>query len=201
MSVDNQPRPDSDLDLVSKEVIFRAYDEKTSWPPEKWLDLYMNEGLRIIPLYGAHDAEVYNPKKPGYPKWQKYVPSRNELVDAIHLGKMWGCVCGSVSGNLSVVDYDLDEILGSREAAMAWRTLVTFTPSGGFHVWLRTEKPRPKAKVISPVTRLIPFEMDLVRGEASQVIVPPSKLKDVGNYWFMDDSKIRRRQKLGIRVI
>jgi hypothetical protein len=81
------------------------------------------------------------------------------------------------------------------------QTLVTFTPSGGFHVWLRTEKPRPKAKVISPVTRLIPFEMDLVRGEASQVIVPPSKLKDVGNYWFMDDSKIRRRQKLAIRVI
>jgi len=211
VSVDNQPRPDSDLDLVSKPVDFRAYDEKTSWPPEKWLDLYMNEGLRIIPLYGAHDAEVYNPKKPGYPKWQKYVPSRNELVDAIHLGKMWGCVCGSASGNLSVVDYDLDEILGSREAAMAWRkenipllrslrTLVTFTPNGGFHLWLRTEKPRPKAKVILRVTRLIPFEMDLVRGEASQVIVPPSKLKDVGNYWFMDDSKIRREGRLGIRV-
>jgi hypothetical protein len=212
VSADNQPQSDADLDIASRNTDFRAYDEKKSWPPEKWLDLYTNEGLRIIPLYGAHDAEVYNPKKPGYPKWQKYIPSQNELVDAIHLGKMWGCVCGSVSGNLSVVDYDLDEILGSREAAIGWRkanipllrslrTLVTFTPSGGFHVWLRTREPKPRPEVILQATKVIPFEIDLVREEGQQVVVPPSKLKDVGNYWFMDDSKIRRRGKLGIRLV
>ena len=212
MSVDNQPQSDADLDIASRHIDFRAYDEKKSWPPEKWLDLYINEGLRIIPLYGAHDAADYNPKKPGYSKWQKYVPNRSELVDAIHFGRMWGCVCGSVSGNLSVVDYDLDETLGTREKAMSWRkenipllrslrTLVTFTPSGGFHVWLRTREPKPRPEVILQATKVIPFEMDLVREEGQQVVVPPSKLRDVGNYWFLDDSKIRRKEKLGIRII
>ena len=80
------------------------------------------------------------------------------------------------------------------------KTPVTFTPSGGFHVWLRTKEPKPQPEVIMRVTRLIPFEMDLVRGDGGQVVVPPSKLKDVGNYWFMDDSKIRREGRLGIRA-
>jgi hypothetical protein len=191
---------------------FRAFDPKKSWPPEKWLDLYLNEGLRIIPINGAHDAGVYNPKKPGYVKWPTYIPRRDELLDAIHMRKMWGCVCGSVSGNLSVVDYDLDEILGTRERAMNWRrenisllrtlrTLVTFTPSGGLHVWLRSREPKPPHEVIARVTNLIPFEIDLVLEEKRQVIVPPSKLQGLGNYWFMDDSRIRRRGKLGIRLI
>jgi hypothetical protein len=211
MSVDTQSPPDRDDDFGPTNQDFRAHDKKKSWPPEQWLDLYLKEGLRIIPVYGAHDLDVYNPKKPGYHTWPKYVPSRNELVDAIHLGKMWGCVCGSVSGNLSVVDYDLDEILGTREKAMSWRkenipllrtlrTLVTFTPSGGFHVWLRTREPKPRPEVILQATKVIPFEMDLVREEGQQVVVPPSKLKDVGNYWFMDDSRIRRRGELGIRL-
>ena len=212
MSVDNQVTPDRGYDFGLTNPDFRAYDRKKSWPPEQWLDLYLREGLRIIPLYGAHDGDVFNAKKPGYHTWQKYIPSTNELLDAIHLGKMWGCVCGSVSGNLSVVDYDLDEILGTIEKAKSWRkenisllrtlrTLVTFTPSGGFHVWLRTQKPRPEPEVIARVTEPIPFEIDLVQGEAKQVIVPPSKLKDIGNYWFMDDFEIRRRGKLGIRLI
>ena len=215
MSVDNQAPPDRGDDFGPTNPDFRAYDRKKSWPPEQWLDLYLREGLRIIPLYGAHDGDVFNAKKPGYHTWQKYIPSTNELLDAIHLGKMWGCVCGSVSGNLSVVDYDLDEILGTREKAKSWRkenisllrtlrTLVTFTPSGGFHVWLRTREPRPKPEVIGPIIhclRAANIEIDLVRGEGGQVVVPPSKLKGVGNYWFMDDSRIRRSGKLGIRLI
>ena len=212
MSIDIGPPPIDGDDFDRYGPNFRAYDRKKSWPPELWLDLYLKEGLRIIPLYGAHDGDVFNSKKPGYPTWQKYVPSPTELLDAIHLGKMWGCVCGSVSGNLSVVDYDIDEILGSREKALEWRkgnipllrsldTLVTFTPSGGFHVWLRTKRPKPPPEAILQVTKSIPFEMDLVREEGQQVIVPPSKLRDVGNYWFMDDSRIRRRRELGIRLI
>ena len=211
MSIDIPP-PDFGSEFNDANPDFRTYDEKKSWPPEKWLDLYLSEGLRIIPINGAHDAGVYNPKKPGYPKWPEYIPRREELLDAIHMRRLWGCVCGSVSGNLSVVDYDLDEILGTREAAMSWRrknipllrllkTLVTFTPSGGLHVWLRSREPKPKHEVIARVTRLIPFEIDLVQEEGRQVIVPPSKLKDVGNYWFMDDFEVRRRGKLGIRLI
>ncbi len=213
MSIDNQSRPDRGLeDEFTPRIPAPPRDpERRYWTAEKWLDLYLREGLRIIPLYGAHDLDVFNPKKPGYPQWQKYIPSRDELLSAMAQGNMWGCVCGSVSGNLSVVDYDLDEVLGTIEKAKSWRkenipllrtlrTLVTFTPSGGLHVWLRTQKPRPEPELITRVTELIPLEMDLVQGEARQVIVPPSKLKDVGNYWFMDDSKIRREGRLGIRV-
>ncbi len=187
--------------------------DRSYWTPEQWLNLYLKEGLRIIPLYGSHDGGDYNPKKPGYPQWQKYVPSRDELLRTIlHEKKMWGCVCGSVSGNLQIVDYDLYKLLDSREQALLWRknnlsilrslkTLVTFTPSGGFHVWLRTTEPKPPPEVISGFVRPIPLEMDLVRGDGGQAVVPPSKLNGVGNYWFMDDSKIRRIRKLGIRVI
>jgi hypothetical protein len=212
MSGIDQVRHIVDEDISSPSLGFRAYDVKKSWPPERWLDLYLRESLRIIPLYGAHDGDVFNAKKPGYHTWQKYVPTRNELLDAIHLGKMWGCVCGSVSGNLCVVDYDIEETLGSKEKALEWRkqnipllrslrTLVTFTPSGGFHVWLKAKAPKPPSAAIREVIEPIPFELDLVQEEGKQVIVPPSKIKDVGNYWFMDDSKIRRRETLGIRVI
>ena len=75
MSVDNQSPPDRDDDFGPTNPDFRAHDKKKSWPPEQWLDLYLKEGLRIIPVYGAHDLDVYNPKKPGYHTWQKYVPS------------------------------------------------------------------------------------------------------------------------------
>src|SRR5437879_1198865 len=201
MSGVDQSRRTLDDDISSPTLGFRAYDLKKSWPPERWLDLYLREGLRIIPVYGAHDGDVFNAKKPGYHTWQKYIPSTNELLDAIHLGKMWGCVCGSVSGNLSVVDYDLKDIVGSREKAREWRstniplleslrTLVTFTPNGGFHVWLRTKEPKPRPEIILQVTQIIPFEIDLVREEGQQVVVPPTKLNDVGNYWFMNDSRI-----------
>ena len=213
MSIDNRPRTDHGLDDNFAPIIEKApkQSERRYWRTEQWLDLYLKEGLRIIPLYGAHDLDVYNPKKPGYPQWQKYIPSRDELLSAIPQGKMWGCVCGSVSGNLQIVDYDLYKILDSKGKALEWRrenipllrslkTLVTFTPSGGFHVWLRTKDAKPQPEVIARSVKSIPFDMDLVRGEGGQVVVPPSKLKDVGNYWFMDDSKIRREGRLGIRV-
>jgi hypothetical protein len=125
---------------------------------------------------------------------------------------MWGCVCGSVSGNLQIIDYDLYKFLESRSKALEWRkknipllrrfkTLVTFTPSGGFHIWCRTKEAGPEPEVIARLVEPIPFEMDLVRGKGGQVVIPPSKLKDVGNYWFMDDSKVRHEGRLGIRVI
>ena len=66
---------------------------------------------------------------------------------------------------------------------------------------VRTKEAKPQPEVIARFVKAIPFDMDLVRGDGGQVVVPPSKLKDVGSYWFMDDSKIRRGQKLGIRVI
>ncbi len=213
MSIDHRSRTDHDLDDDFAPSIEKApkQSERKYWRSEQWLDLYLKEGLRIIPLYGAHDLDVYNPKKPGYPQWQKYIPSRDELLSAISQGKMWGCVCGSVSGNLQIVDYDLYKILDSKGKALEWRrenipllrnlkTPVTFTPSGGFHVWLRTKEPKPQPEVIARFVKAIPFDMDLVRGDGGQVVVPPSKLKDVGNYWFMDDSKIRREGGLGIRL-
>src|SRR5713101_1048079 len=140
-------------------------------------------------------------KKPGYPKWQKFIPSRDELLTAIYeKQKMWGCVCGSVSGNLQIVDYDLYKILDSKEKAIQWRkenigllrsldTLVTFTPRGGFHVWLRTRRPGLQTRAISRVVEAIPWDIDLVRGDGGMVVVPPSKIKDAGNYWFLDDTK------------
>jgi len=214
MSTENQPEPRRGLEneLTPGERVTPRHREPIFWAAEKWLDLYLKEGLRIIPLYGAHDSNVFNAKKPGYPQWQKYIPAQEELLSAMDKGKMWGCVCGSVSGNLQIVDYDLYKILGSKDKALEWRrenipllqslaTLVTFTPSGGFHVWLRTREPGLQTSSISQITKSIPLEMDLVRGDGGQVVVPPSKLKDVGYYWFMDDSRIRRKRKLGIRVI
>jgi hypothetical protein len=217
VSIDNRPAAGKDIhdEFASSTLEFPSYENRERfWLPEQWLELYLKEGLRIIPLYGAHEPDgTYNSKKPGYPKWQKFIPSRDELLTAIYeKQKMWGCVCGSVSGNLLIVDYDLYKILDSKEKALQWRkenigllrsldTLVTFTPRGGFHVWLRTRRPGLQTRAISRVVEAIPWDIDLVRGDGGMVVVPPSKLKDVGNYWFLDDSKIRRDQKLGIRVI
>ena len=217
MSIDNRPAAGKGLhdEFASSTLEFPSYENRDRfWLPEQWLELYLKEDLRIIPLYGAHEPDgTDNSKKPGYPKWQKFIPSRDELLTAIYeKQKMWGCVCGSVSGNLQIVDYDLYKILDSKDKALQWRkeniglprsldTLVTFTPRGGFHVWLRTRRPGIQTRAISRVVEPIPWDIDLVRGDGGMVVVPPSKLKDVGNYWFMDDSKIRRRGKLGIRVI
>src|SRR6266480_62931 len=116
MSIDNRSGTDRDLhDEFAPNVsgVPRYFDRNRFWLPEQWLDLYLKEGLRIIPLYGAREPDgTYNPKKPGYPQWQKYIPHRDELLTAIYeKKKMWGCVCGSVSGSLQIVDYDLYKIL------------------------------------------------------------------------------------------
>ncbi|HZY94025.1 MAG TPA: bifunctional DNA primase/polymerase [Candidatus Bathyarchaeia archaeon] len=111
-----------------------------------------------------------------------------------------GCVCGSVSGNLHIVDYDLYKLLESREIALQWRkenitllrslkTLVTYTPRGGFHVWFRTKQSGLHTNKIARAVQAIQWDIDVVRGDGGLVVVPPSKLED-GRYWFMDDSKI-----------
>jgi len=212
VSIDDQPRTDRGLsDEFTSSLPREPGPDQEYWIAEQWLDLYLKEGLRIIPLCGANDLGVFNPKKPGYPQWQKYIPSRDELLSALAQGKMWGCVCGSVSRNLQIVDYDLYKTLGSNEKALEWRkenipflrslkTLVTFTPRGGLHVWIRTKEPGLQTSVVTQFTRTIPLKMDLIRSEGGQVVIPPSKLEGCRQllvYGRLQDSTKRKTGNTG----
>ena len=184
---------------------------------DQWLDAYWRAGVRVIPIEGAKIPESegggFNPKTPGYKNWQTYVATRSQLVMHISVKWRWSMVTGSASNGMLVLDYDLEKEFGSVEKAKAWReshkwalrdmdTPVVFTPHGGCHVWLRSKSGVPGMGALERLTYgVFPCGPDLVRGEAQQVLIPPSRLIDAGYYLFMDQDSVVPILAESIRVI
>ncbi len=135
-------------------------------------------GIAVIPIQRTS-------KKPriAWMEYQKRLPSSEEL-------KRWfdvadppniAIVCGAVSGNLVVLDFD-DEVLYRKfwfhESALRNATvLVKSARPGRYHVWLRSDESFKKFK---PVDRLD------VQAEGSYVLAPPS-VTPQGSYEFIND--------------
>ncbi len=102
---------------------------------------YLNTGLSVLPAIRAE-------KRPAIGKWKQYqqrLPQCNEMAmwpwnDALCI------ICGTVSGNLEIIDFD-----GGGELFSAWmdridpdlrdHLVIESTPSGGMHVIYRCDTP------------------------------------------------------------
>ena len=104
---------------------------------------YYRKGLSIIPLKKGE-------KKPSL-KWeefQKHRATEDELKQWFRNDSNFGIICGSVSQNLVVFDFDEAESVNfvfSDFSKVKERTMVVRTGKG-YHIYFRTSKPVPSSK-------------------------------------------------------
>jgi len=126
---------------------------------------YVDLGLSVIPV-------IYREKKPAL-NWKPYQdrrPTQGELREWFRNGQAQNVavVCGQVSGNLVVIDFDSPEAYSrffEGNAELERETPIVRT-ARGFHVWLRTAEPI-RSFVIPDLS------VDVI-AEAKFVLVPPS---------------------------
>lgn len=130
------------------------------------LAFYTRHGLNLIPI-------VPGEKRPAIGSWAPY---QQRMSTPDEHAAWWpdgrinpAVVCGSVSGNLAVIDCDNDDVADvfMRASPVLWSGLTCRTGKG-FHYYLRTDKP----------VRTAPFELcgvtNHIKGEGGYVIAPPS---------------------------
>lgn len=161
------------------------------------IELYQLQGLSFFPIpYKSKQADR---------KWKAFQarrPTPEEIAT-------WGngqpsniaIVCGSVSGNLVILDadtwerfYELEEVICAKTgcSALLDYTLVSQT-SKGAHIWLRTKAPVKSQK--SP-------QLD-IKGEGGYVIAPPSVHPSGAEYIFLNNLpilEIESLESIGIDV-
>jgi P4 family phage/plasmid primase-like protien len=114
---------------------------------------------------------VTGEKRPAIPwtEYQQRRPYKGELVEWFHQGDYQiGVVCGEVSGNLVVLDFETPESYrewaGRHRALATTRTVET---GKGVHVYFKlNKKPDGNTKLITGLVE--------TRGEGGQVLAPPS---------------------------
>jgi hypothetical protein len=188
--------------------------------PEDWFKVYKAAGLRVIPIYGGKFKDGSpNPKNPGHLGWQKpdWTMLDWQIINDFRKTERWGVVGGAASGNLYIVDYDLDDNFGSVQAARDWRkshiellrslkTWVSFTPSGGIQIFFRSNfelapdlSSAPLGGVISRAIKPLTdagVMYESIRSEGQQCLLPPSVIAEEGKrvhkgtYFFLDSQTI-----------
>lgn len=107
---------------------------------------YREQGLCVLPAIVAH-------KRPAIGSWKPYqatLPTRSE-IDAWFATPHDGCcfICGAVSGNLEIIDFDgkgalypaWRDVVVREAAGLLDRLVIERTPSGGLHVAYRCAEP------------------------------------------------------------
>ena len=132
---------------------------------ELWrhINLYKRLGFCIIPLRPRSKVPLipwkeFQTRKPTDEELEKWF--RNKFVNV-------GIVCGKVSGNLFVIDFDGEEAFSKafhNLERLLNSTLVVKT-ARGYHVYFRAPKPIKTTKIAEGVE---------IKGEGSYVVAPPS---------------------------
>ncbi|MEM3047078.1 MAG: bifunctional DNA primase/polymerase, partial [Candidatus Bathyarchaeia archaeon] len=163
---------------------------------------YYDQGLCVIPA-------IYGEKKPAveWKRYQKERPSREQVVKWFQDqdGKRnIAIVCGEVSGNLTVIDFD-DPSVYPRffDTAKVEAATPVVKTARGVQVYLRSGKPVETFK--------LPELHVEVRGNGSLVIAPPSLHPSGSHYEFknrlteiqmvaaLEEAVWRRVEELGVR--
>ena len=164
---------------------YKAYSAKSpnSWSLFDWACFYRYElGLSVFPIQHGN-------KRPAISSWEPYqhrLPAAEELSDWF-AGREANIavVCGRVSGNLVVMDFDdaksYEEFFTNRER-LKKSTLVCRT-ARGVHVYLRAAEPVRTFKIRE-------LKLD-IRGEGSYVVAPPSLHPSGTRYEFINFPKVR----------
>ena len=154
----------------------------------EWALFYLEKGFSVIPI-------AYRDKRPLI-KWKEYQsrrPSREE-VEKWFKGKQKiniGIVCGRVSGNLVVLDFDNKEVFKKFLSSLppelkdAFNFTWIIETGRGYQVPFRLEDenavPRTKPKLIEGVD---------IKAEGGYVVVPPSIHPSGKQYKFIEGTEI-----------
>lgn len=143
---------------------------------------YARAGYSVIPI------KADGSKAPALPSWSEY-QVRPATVEEL---KCWftaeallgiGIVCGAVSRNLEVLDFDVPEIFAAFVAKVGEARITELpqvkTPSGGRHLYLHRSVVPPGSRKLAQRLISIPGEKPIklkvlveTKGEGGQVVAP-----------------------------
>jgi hypothetical protein len=106
---------------------------------------YLWAGLCVLPAVRAE-------KRPAVPRWKKFqraLPSEEQLAAWCRRADALCLICGAVSGNLEMLDFDLGgetfnawhAKVRESDATLPNRLVIEQSPSGGWHVIYRCQEP------------------------------------------------------------
>jgi len=147
------------------------------------LNYYTHEGLNLIPL-------IHGDKKP-VSEWKKYQQRKitKEEINTFFLQGTQhniGVVCGAISDNLYVIDFDTEEMFHRFFTKTDGLTLVK--TGRGYHVYFKAESPVKTLKMLDSEGR----EIATLKGEGSYVVGPPSLHPSGTSYEFIQRGEIPR---------
>ena len=134
---------------------------------------YLASGLSIIPI--VRDGS----KRPALDSWTPYqerLATADEVSQWVRQGhEGWGLVCGAVSGNVEVIDFDDAEAFAAWcevvDATLLALVVIQRTPSGGSHVIYRCAEVEGNQKLARKATGETLIE---TRGEGGQILIEPT---------------------------
>lgn len=155
-----------------------APEIETIKPPlAEYIDLYRSLGLCVIPA-------VHGDKRPeiAWEPFQRRKPSEEEIARWFGDGRPHNIaiVCGQVSDNLTVLDFDDVEVYKEffSTEKIERETMVVRTGGNKRHAYFRSSEPTPSFKI--PQLRLE------VRSDGNIVVAPPSLHPSRNSYEFVD---------------
>jgi hypothetical protein len=160
---------------------------------EKWVWFYYKQGFSIIPLKAKS-------KKPNISTWDEYksrTPTEKKIKDWVKKGlfENLGVICGAISNNLLVIDFDDPTILNDtgltieRAQKLGW--LQKTGREGRYQLWLRNkDDPGDTVK-----DALINLER---RGNGAYVVATPSIHPNGKQYYFLNAKEPRDLKPLPI---
>ncbi len=161
-------------------------------------DAYVGAGLSVIPIKAdgskAPDWTVLPRDEEGNAVWKPY---QTRLPTLEELGRWFGdgtrgiaIVCGAVSGNLEVMDFDdlpsfdaWEQLAVKEYKQIMGRLPIVATPDNGRHVYYRLlEAPKPSRKLAMTVGGETLVE---AKGEGGYVLAPgsPARCHPSGRYY------------------
>lgn len=154
---------------------------------------YAKEGFSVLPI------ERGKKKPPEGLLWKPYQTTRPTTAElrewfANGTGNGVGIICGAVSGNLVVIDFEEEQAELFAAFCAFWKeaygdtlesmTRVVRTGGGGWHVYLRMQTVPSPYHPAKEEKKLLPD----IQGEGSYVVAPPTIHPDTGNqYEFTND--------------
>ncbi len=142
------------------------------------VDKYLQWGFNVLP---AEDRAKYPVTK--WEKYQREKYPREEIEEWLNHGKEnWVVVCGAISWNLVVVDFDKPELYEQFKERIPEELLNTFivkTGKKGYHVYYRTPEPVEATKI---------DKID-IQGEGKLAVLPPSIHPETGRRYEIINDK------------
>jgi len=146
------------------------------------VEFYVSNSLAVIPIRFREKTPLVE-----WSKYQKERATKEEIEKWFSgdLGINIAIVCGSISGNLAVVDCDDPKVYKKLFSSIDRETLVVKT-GRGFHVYFRTDYPINGFAVNIPGLGRVD-----VKGEGGYVLAPPSVHPNGRIYEFLSQRSIK----------